>query len=116
MLTSYKTAWLIGLYNNDLEHRIKNLGYKLTRFYPDINFDNKKEEPPLLIAFSEDQFSDPENIEKLRNLYPHTVMIKLPLYPPSDHPSYHNPSQNSARHAVIRLIMKINELENRWDN
>ncbi|MBT1698297.1 hypothetical protein KK083_15505 [Fulvivirgaceae bacterium PWU4] len=116
MLTSYKTAWLIGLYNNDLEHRIKNLGYKLTRFYPDLNFDNKTEEPPLLIAFSEDQFSDPENIEKLRDMYPKTVMIKLPLYPPSDHPSYHNPSQNSARHAVIRLIMKINELENRWDN
>jgi hypothetical protein len=116
MPKSNKTAWLIGLYNNDLEYRIRNLGYKLTRFYPDLNFDNKTEDTPLLIAFSEDQFSDPENMDKLKSLYPKTVMIRLPLYPPADHPSYHNPLQHHCRHAVTRLIMKIHETENRWDN
>jgi hypothetical protein len=116
MLKSNKPAWLIGLYTNDLEHRIKKLGYTLTRFYPDLNFDNESGDTPSLIAFSEDQFSDPANITRLRNLYPKTVMIRLPVHMPSDHPSYFNPTQDNSRHSLIRLIMKIQEMETRWEN
>src|SRR5688572_21595502 len=59
MVNPIKTAWLIGVYTNDIEYRIKRLGYKLTHYYPDLTFNKKGGPPPAMIVFSEDAFSDP---------------------------------------------------------
>src|SRR5687768_14428570 len=116
MPKSHKTAWLIGLYTNDIEYRVKRLGYTLTNFYPDLNFNKKSDSPPSMIVFSEDQFNDPDGLQRLRRIYPKTIMIKLPVYFPSDNPSYHQPLKASAYGSILRLITNIQEMETRWEN
>lgn len=111
-----KTAWLVGLYTNDIEHRIKRLGYKLTHYYPDLDFSKAPKEPPVMIVFSDYQFSNPECMERLRLLYPKVIMISLPVYLPSDHPSYHQPMKSATYGALLRLITSIQEMETRWEN
>lgn len=112
----HKTAWLIGLYTNDLEYRVRRLGYKLTNFYPDLNFTKRNDSPPSMIAFSEDQFNDPGAVHQLRKIYPKTIMIRLPVYFPSDNPSYHEPLKANAYGAILRLLTSIQEMETRWEN
>jgi hypothetical protein len=111
MARSTKTAWLIGVYSNHIEYRIKKLGYTLKRYYPDLNFKKETNDLPLLIAFTEDPVSDPANIEKLRRVYPKALMIHLPIHLPSDHPSYHQPSKKKSEHSIVRLITNIEEME-----
>ena len=116
MVNPVKTAWLIGVYTNDIEYRIKRLGYKLTHYYPDLNFNKKGGPPPAMIVFSEDVFSDPHAMEKLRIIYPKTIMIRLPVYFPSEDPAHHRPSKMSSYNSILRLITNIQEMETRWEN
>jgi hypothetical protein len=111
-----KTAWLIGLYTNEIEYRIRKLGYRLMAYHPDLNFVKGTKDSPMLVVFSEDQFSDPSWMDTLRIFYPKTVMISVPLYMPSDHPSYHQPSKISSYGSILRLITSIQEMETRWEN
>lgn len=111
-----KSAWLVGLYTNDIEYRIKRLGYKLTHYYPDLDLTKVAKEPPVMIVFSDYQFSEPGNMERLRLIYPKAVMISLPVYLPSDHYSYHQPLKSSTYGALLRLITSIQEMETRWEN
>jgi hypothetical protein len=69
-----------------------------------------------MIVFSEDQFNDPDGLQRLRRIYPKTIMIKLPVYFPSDNPSYHQPLKASAYGSILRLITNIQEMETRWEN
>jgi hypothetical protein len=116
MANQSKTAWLIGMYTNDIEYRVKRLGYKLTHYYPDLNFNKRWGQPPPMIVFSEDLFSDPDGIVKLRTVYPKTIMISLPVYFPSEDPSHHKPMRMSSYGSILRLITSIQEREMRWEN
>jgi hypothetical protein len=112
-MNTIKSAWLIGLYNNELENRIGRLGYKLTRFFPDLNIDPRKETAPQLIVLSDDQFCDPNAMFRLRPLYPEAILISLSLYLPSEDASHHSALDSSANFSLIRLVKDIEELEER---
>lgn len=111
-----KSAWLIGTYTNDIEYRVRRLGYKLTHYYPDIHFEKRSGTPPPMIVFSEDRFADPEDIHRLREVYPKTIMISIPVYFPSEDPSCHKPLKASSYGSLLRLITNIQERETRWEN
>jgi hypothetical protein len=108
-----KNAWLIGLYNNEMEHRIGRLGYKLTRFFPDLHIDPRQEIAPQLIVLSDDQFSDPNAMFRLRPLYPDAILISLSIYLPSEDAAQYSALDSSANFSLIRLVRDIEELEER---
>jgi hypothetical protein len=112
-MNTTKSAWLIGLYNNEIEQRIGRLGYKLTRFFPDLNIDPRKETAPQLIVLSDDQFCDPNAMFRLRPLYPEAILISLSLYLPSEDASHHAALDPSGNFSLIRLVRDIEELEER---
>jgi hypothetical protein len=115
MQKSAKTAWLVGIYTNEIEYRIGRMGYKLTRYFTDLAMLDG-EEKPVMVVFSEDRFSHPDHVKQLRTLYPSALIISLPLHLPSDHPSYHQPSKTSSYTSIVRLITLIQEMETRWEN
>jgi hypothetical protein len=113
VMKTQKSAWLIGLYNNELDYRIGRLGYKLTRFFPDLHIDPRKETAPELIVISDDQFSDPNAMFRLRPLYPDAVLISLSSHLPSNEESHDSVLDPTANFSVIRLIKDIEALDER---
>ena len=115
-MTSLKNAWLIGIYSNEMECRIKRLGYELVRYFPDLNVDLRTESAPQLIVFSEDQFQDVYAMQALRPLYPEAILISLSLYLPSEPASCHKPTDPQSNYSHIRLLKSIEVLgdRNQW--
>jgi hypothetical protein len=116
MQKTAKTAWLIGIYTNEIEYRISLMGYKLTRYFADLSLLNGQEKHPAMVVFSEDRFSNPAHMEHIRAVYPNTLIISLALHLPSDHPFYHHPLKTSSYNSILRLLTSIQEMETRWDN
>lgn len=110
-----KSAWLIGLYTPDIEHRIESLGYRLTRCYADVDFKQESNDKPGLIVFSEDEFSDPDWMFLLRHSYPESVMITLPIHTTLQTYVYSGIGEPRTS-SIQRLITSIQEREHRWDN
>jgi hypothetical protein len=108
-----KNAWLIGLYTTDIEHRIESLGYRLIHCYAGLDFQHKGTDAPALIVFSEDEFSNPDWMFSLRNSYPESVMISMPIHAAS-YP--HSVNNNPGKSSIRRLIFSIQERLHRWDN
>jgi hypothetical protein len=117
MSRKHKVAWLVGLYTIDLEIRIKDLGYRLTRVFPDLNFVGKVEEVPYLIIFSENDHADPAMMKVVRDVYRGAVMIDLPAQIPffimNEDPEI---LKQKNKHLIARLLTSVRHLPCRWEN
>lgn len=113
---SSKNAWLIGLYTIDIEARIANLGYKLTRFYSNIKDHREGDDVPELIVFSNDNFNDVETMYMAKNFFPQSLLISLPAHIESVENAFEYPIDRVPGPSMSRLINSIKEREYRWDN
>jgi hypothetical protein len=111
-----KSAWLIGLYTNDLGARIERLGYKLTRLYPDLCNRDAPDDKPSLIVFSEDRFSTLEAMYTAKMEYPEALLISLPAGVEWAIGDGGISFENESRTSITRLINSIKERDYRWDN
>lgn len=111
--TQLRTAWLIGTFTNEIDARIRSLGYRIDHYFPDSSMVKLGADEPGLIVISDDDFTDATSFEIIRELFPDTLLISLPSV------SYYsmNPEFNpKAKQSVARLINLINERVFRWDN
>src|SRR5688572_7193616 len=111
-----KTAWLVGVYTPHIDDSIERLGYKLTRFYPEMNCMETGDENPGMIVFSEDRFSDTDAMFYLKDVFPDVVMITLPAVEARQLAEGQDISDHAIRCSLSRLISFIQHREHRWDN
>jgi hypothetical protein len=111
-----KNAWLIGLFSSDIDGRIQSLGFKLTQFYPDLNFSLESNERPALIVVSEDIFTPLDRMSRLIKLFPEAVILSVPAHFQASNMWYPEDIDNNLGISVNRLLTTIREREFRWDN
>lgn len=111
-----KTAWLIGLYTTDVDCRIEDLGYTVSHVYATSEAIDSFQYGPELIVFSDDGTSDLDAMEKMRHVFPKSLIISIPVshFFLEDCLSYSD--RRSGEQSVARLLYQINEREHRWDN
>jgi hypothetical protein len=108
-----RTAWLIGTYTNEIDARVRSLGYRIDDYFADSSSVRIGADEPGLIVISDDHFTDSLSFELIRELYPDTLLISLP----STNYCTMNPDFNQkGKQSVARLINMINERVFRWDN
>ena len=113
MKNQQRTAWLIGTYTNEIDSRIRSLGYRIDNYFPESSSVRMCADEPGLIVISDDHFTDALSFELIRELYPDTLLISLP----STNSCAMNPDfHQGGKQSVARLINMINERVFRWDN
>jgi hypothetical protein len=113
MKSPQRTAWLIGTYTDEIDSRVRSLGYRIDNYFADSSSVRTGADEPGLIVISDDHFTDALSFELIRELYPDTLLISLPstnYY--SMNPDFHQKGKQS----VARLVNMINERVFRWDN
>ena len=111
-----KTAWLIGIYTIDIDLRIEELGYTVTRVYAAPEAIDSFKIGPDLIVFAEDGLSNLEDMESMRHVFPEAVIISIPVNHDFLEDCLSYSERRSSEQSVARLLWQINEREHRWDN
>jgi hypothetical protein len=113
MKNQLRSAWLIGTFTNEIDARVRSLGYRIEHFFPEYSSVRIGADEPGLIVITDDHFTDSMSYELIRELYPDSLLISLPSA------NYYstNPDFNPrTKQSVARLVNMINERVFRWDN
>lgn len=108
-----RNAWLIGTFTNEIDARVRSLGYRIENFYPNSSEVKIGVDEPGLIVISDDHFTDTGAYELIRELFPDTLLISLPS---TNYYSMNPDFTPKSKQSVARLVNLINERVFRWDN
>jgi hypothetical protein len=111
-----KSAWLVGIYTSEIDLRVADLGFQITKVVSTIIDEHASEHAPALLVFSEDQFTDGDSMYAAKDYFPESIMVSLPALNSWQEDEYAYSWKERHEPSVSRLVTSILEREHRWDN
>jgi hypothetical protein len=111
-----KSAWLVGLYTAEIDSRVADLGFQITKVVSNIIEEHASECAPELLVFSEDKFTDGDSMYAAKDFFPDSIIVSLPALNSWQEDEYAYSWKERHEPSVSRLVSSILEREHRWSN